>query len=261
MDSHGIGQLNFVRGLMHSKPEGGARPIHTNRPAVHSLVASQSSTVASRISTGRGEFEVDYFTTEMSRDADWLVNDAEITTATGECDVNVISMLTDGETLAHGAQVNHDMGGIFVSVLVVEAEFSGAAGVESDQWHEAHAIGLVVNGSHCFGELVLEAVGEPKGSNQESAESEHEAQADHPLGPNSDLTLSDRSRCHPGDDRPDCHHCEDEYEYEVSFLMHDRFLFEESVNRGLDQICGPDRYRAWAVVAERRRSRTKATSS
>lgn len=261
MDFDRIGQLHFVRGLMHSEPEGGAGPIHTNRPTVHSLVASHSSAVASRVSAGRGEFEVDHFTTEVSRDSDWLVNDAEITTAAGECDVDVFAMVADRETLAHGAQVDHDMGGILVSILVVEAKFGGAAGVESDQWHEAHAIGLVVNGSHRFGELILEAVGEPEGSNQESAESEHEGQADHSLGPNSDLTLSDRSRCHPSDDRPDCHRCEDEDEYEVPFLMHDRFLFEELVNRGLDQIRGPDGYRAWAVVAERRRSGTEATSS
>ena len=67
MDSDRIGQLYFVRGLMHSEPKGGTGPVHANRPAVDSFVASHSSAVASRVSAGRGEFEVDHFTTEVSR--------------------------------------------------------------------------------------------------------------------------------------------------------------------------------------------------
>ena len=82
--------------------------------------------------------------------------------------MNVLATVANGETIAHRTKVYHGMGRILESILVIKAELGGAAGVESHQRHEAHAIGFVVDRSHGFRELILQPVGEPECSNQET---------------------------------------------------------------------------------------------
>ena len=65
-----VGQLHFIRGFVYSEPEGGAGPVHSDRPARHSLVAAKSSAVASRIPARRGELEIDDETGEPDTDGE-----------------------------------------------------------------------------------------------------------------------------------------------------------------------------------------------
>ena len=221
MNGNRIDQLDLARRFVDPEPEGGTGPVHPHRSAFHSLVASKSPPVTSRVTTRRGQMKIDDFTAQRRRNADRLVDHAEVPAPAGERDVDVLATVPDGEARPGRPQMHDDVGGVLEPVLVVHAEFGGAAGVEPHQRHEAHAVGLVVDRSDRIGQLVVQPVDHPECMDQESTEPDQEHEADDPLDPDVGGGGGDGPRREPDPDRPDGEGGEDENQYEVSFLVHD----------------------------------------